>query len=141
MWQKSRSCSSAGLSFTAKRADSRQGLHRKLRCQSCGKRAGPARLPAQNWSVATKICIECVKVNHLANDHAISLLDYNSQRHFNLRKALFSVMWQMSTYRSCLSATWQRSTDSRKLFKESIVWQINVGLVSSEDTTLQMKGR
>jgi len=102
MWQKSRSCSSAGLSFAADQAGSRQGLHRKLRCQSCGKRAGPARLPAQNWSVATKICIECVKVNHLANDHAISLLDYNSQRHFNLRKALFSVMWQMSIEAACL---------------------------------------
>jgi hypothetical protein len=36
--------------------------------------------------VAGKVCIKH-KVNRLADDHAISLLAYNSQRHFNLRKS------------------------------------------------------
>ena len=70
-----RSCSSACLSFSADRADSRLGLQRKLSCQSCGKRAAAARLPAYHSPltglVAGKVCIESLVVNHVSKEREL----------------------------------------------------------------------
>jgi hypothetical protein len=75
MWQMSRSCSFAGLSFAADQAGSRLGLHRKLSCQSCGNRARAARLPAYHSPltglVAGKVYIESLKVNHVAKEQEL----------------------------------------------------------------------